>query len=51
MSFAGWDFKRDPQGVHWCLEVNPMPGYDWYDRRAGGAISESLVGLLTGEKS
>ena len=51
MEFAGWDFKRDAEGVHWCLEVNPMPGYDWYDRRAGGAISESLVGLLEGEKT
>ncbi|MGV9386483.1 ATP-grasp domain-containing protein [Nonomuraea sp. NPDC003707] len=47
MAFAGWDFKVAGDGVYWCLEVNPMPGYDWYDRRLGGAITASLLGLLT----
>ncbi|MGH3379377.1 MAG: ATP-grasp domain-containing protein [Actinoallomurus sp.] len=48
MSFAGWDFKVGADGTHWCLEVNPMPAYDWYDRRTGGAITASLLGLLQG---
>lgn len=48
LSFSGWDLKLDGDGGHWCLEVNPMPGYDWYDRRLGGAITGSLVRLLTG---
>ena len=48
MSFAGWDFKVADDGTHWCLEVNPMPAYDWYDRRLGGAITTSLLGLLQG---
>ncbi|MFF9765586.1 RimK family alpha-L-glutamate ligase [Streptomyces sp. NPDC014636] len=48
LAFAGWDFKRDAEGTYWCLEANPMPGYDWYDRRAGGAITASLAHLLTG---
>ncbi|MGW2426206.1 ATP-grasp domain-containing protein [Streptomyces sp. NPDC001709] len=48
MAFAGWDFKVAGDGTHWCLEVNPMPAYDWYDRRLGGAISASLLGLLQG---
>ena len=44
--FAGWDFKLDEQGRFWCLEANPMPGYDGYDTRANGAISHSLVERL-----
>ena len=48
MAFAGWDFKLAGDGAYWCLEVNPMPAYDWYDRRLDGAISASLLGLLQG---
>jgi hypothetical protein len=44
--FAGWDFKLDDEGRFWCLEANPMPGYDGYDTRANGAISRSLVERL-----
>lgn len=44
--FAGWDFKLDEDGRFWCLEANPMPGYDSYDRRAHGAITRSLVEQL-----
>ncbi|WP_421736895.1 ATP-grasp domain-containing protein [Caulobacter sp.] len=44
--FAGWDFKLDDDGRFWCLEANPMPGYDSYDRRAQGAITRSLVEQL-----
>jgi hypothetical protein len=48
--FAGWDFKLDCQGRFWCLEANPMPGYDGYDTRADGAISRSLVERLTSRR-
>ena len=48
--FAGWDFKLDCQGRFWCLEANPMPGYDGYDTRADGAISRSLVARLTSRR-
>ena len=48
--FAGWDFKLDSQGRFWCLEANPMPGYDGYDMRAEGAISRSLVERLTSRR-
>jgi glutathione synthase/RimK-type ligase-like ATP-grasp enzyme len=46
LSFSGWDFKVDDQQIYWCLEVNPMPGYDVYDRRAGGEISKSLLNFF-----
>lgn len=48
MTLAGWDFKVAEDGTHWCLEVNPMPAYDWYDRRLGGDITASLLALLQG---
>ncbi|MFG2375604.1 RimK family alpha-L-glutamate ligase [Streptomyces sp. NPDC048504] len=51
MSFAGWDFKLTDDGTYWCLEVNPMPAYDWYDRRLGGTITTSLLALLRGTPS
>lgn len=44
--FAGWDFKVDSSGAHWCLEANPMPGYSMYDRRLGGSISSALMRVL-----
>ncbi|CAJ59545.1 MULTISPECIES: ATP-grasp domain-containing protein [Frankia] len=43
---AGWDLRVDGDR-YWVLEANPMPGYDWYDRRAGGVVTASLVDLLT----
>jgi len=46
LEFAGWDFKIDADGRYWCLEVNPMPGYDVYDRRADGAITTALLRRL-----
>lgn len=49
--FVGWDFKLDRDGQYWCLEVNPMPGYDSYDKRLGGSISESLIFLLKNKVS
>ena len=47
LSFAGWDFKRTSDGEYWCLEANPMPGYDGYDRRCDRQISQLLVELLS----
>jgi glutathione synthase/RimK-type ligase-like ATP-grasp enzyme len=47
MIFAGWDFKVTPDGQYWCLEANPMPGYDGYDRRADGKITDSLLQFLS----
>ena len=45
--FAGVDFKIADDGTWYALEVNPMPGYEPYDRRLGGRISKALVRALT----
>ncbi len=45
--FLGVDLKRDSTSGEWLLlEANPMPGYEGYDKRAGGAISRALVDWL-----
>lgn len=46
--FLGVDFKiQRHRGKWFFLEANPQPGYDYYDGRAGGAISRALVEFLT----
>jgi hypothetical protein len=43
----GIDFKIRKATSEWFfLEANPQPGYDYYDGRAGGAISRALVEFL-----
>jgi hypothetical protein len=44
--FAGWDLKVDRNGQYWCLEANPMPAYDLYDRILEGEVSRALIALL-----
>ena len=44
--FAGIDFKVDEQGTWYVLEVNPMPGYNFFDKKMGNKISEALCEFL-----
>ena len=48
LCFVGADFRTGPNMEWVVLEVNPMPGYDSYDRRAGGEISTELLRTLQG---
>lgn len=46
--FLGIDFKIQRSTGEWFfLEANPMPAYEGYDRRVGGAISGAIVRWLT----
>lgn len=47
--FTGWDFKVDDDGVFWCLEANPMPGYGAYDIQCDGQISRELLRYLSAD--
>lgn len=47
--FAGFDFKVDEHGNWWVLEANPMPGFEFFDKHANGAISDLLARHLAGE--
>lgn len=47
LRFIGFDFKIESDSNRWlCLEANPMPGYDSYDKAASGAISDLLLHQL-----
>ena len=44
--FAGIDLKETPEGEFFCFEVNPCPGFLYYERRTGQPISTALAELL-----
>jgi glutathione synthase/RimK-type ligase-like ATP-grasp enzyme len=44
---AGIDLRRTPGGEWYCFEVNPSPGFPYYER-ASGPISEAIAHLLMG---
>jgi glutathione synthase/RimK-type ligase-like ATP-grasp enzyme len=46
--FAGIDLKVTPEGEWFCFEVNPCPGFLYYERHSGQPISSALAELLSG---
>jgi glutathione synthase/RimK-type ligase-like ATP-grasp enzyme len=46
--FAGIDLKETPDGAWFCFEVNPCPGFLYYERHTGQPISVALAELLGG---
>jgi glutathione synthase/RimK-type ligase-like ATP-grasp enzyme len=44
--FAGIDLKETPEGEFFCFEVNPSPGFLFYERHTGQPISTALAELL-----
>jgi len=46
--FAGIDLKETPDGDYVCFEVNPCPGFTYYERHTGQPISTALANLLNG---
>lgn len=46
--FAGIDLKETPDGEWFCFEVNPCPGFLYYERHSGQPISAALADLLHG---
>lgn len=47
LPFAGVDLKLADDGRVVCFEVNPSPGYTWYEQEAGLPISAALADWLT----
>ena len=43
---AGIDLKETPDGDYYCFEVNPSPGFIYYERYTGQPISAALADLL-----
>lgn len=46
MGLSGVDLRRDPDGSWWCFEVNPSPGFTFYQAHTGQPIGHALVDLL-----
>jgi len=46
LQFAGIDFKVNQNYDWFILEVNPMPGYNFFDRKMGNKISLTLFNFL-----
>jgi glutathione synthase/RimK-type ligase-like ATP-grasp enzyme len=43
---AGIDLRRTPDGRYYCFEMNPSPGFLFYERATGQPISEAVANLL-----
>ena len=48
LRFAGLDLMLADDGQVYCFEVNPSPGYSWYEDATGQDISGALAALLSG---
>ena len=44
---AGIDLRRTPDERWFCFEVNPSPGFTYYEQASGQPISEAIARLLT----
>jgi hypothetical protein len=43
---AGIDLRRTPDGEWYCFEVNPSPGFSYYESETGQPIAAAIAGLL-----
>jgi len=45
---SGVDLRRTPDDQYYCFEINPSPGFIFYERAAGQPISEAVAPLVKG---
>ncbi len=43
---AGIDLRLDPEGRWYCFEVNPSPGYSFFQEHTGQRIDRAIARLL-----
>lgn len=48
LNFSGIDLRFAEDGRVYCFEVNPMPGYSYYELNTGQKIAETLAQYLIG---
>lgn len=46
LAVAGIDLRRSASGNWYCFEVNPSPGFSFYEEATGQPISEAVANLL-----
>jgi glutathione synthase/RimK-type ligase-like ATP-grasp enzyme len=49
LPLAGVDLRRTTGGGWVCFEVNPMPGFSYYESHTGQPIARALVRYLAGK--
>jgi len=47
LALSGIDLRRTPEGEWYCFEVNPSPGFTYYEAAAGQPISAAVAALLS----
>ena len=47
LAVAGVDLRRTPDGGWCCFEVNPSPGFPYYEDHTGQPIAAAIADLLT----
>ena len=47
VALAALDLRRTPDGEWYCFEVNPSPGFTYYESNTGQPIAAAIAGLLT----
>jgi hypothetical protein len=48
LAFSGIDLRFTPEGRVFCFEVNPCPGYSYFEANSGQPISEAVARYLAG---
>jgi hypothetical protein len=46
LAVAGLDLRRTPDGTWYCFEVNPSPGFTYYEYMTGAPLTEAVASLL-----
>jgi glutathione synthase/RimK-type ligase-like ATP-grasp enzyme len=46
LPLAGIDLRRTPDGRWFCFEVNPSPGFTYYEAHTGQPIADAIARLL-----
>jgi hypothetical protein len=46
LAVAGVDLRRTPEGRWYCFEVNPSPGFTFYQTSSGQPIDQAIAALL-----
>ncbi|MBV9930257.1 MAG: glutathione synthase [Alphaproteobacteria bacterium] len=48
LPFSGIDLMRTPRGDYYCFEVNPQPGFSYYQGHTGQPIATAVARYLAG---
>lgn len=46
LAIAGVDLRQTPGGRWYCFEINPSPGFTYYQAETGQPLDEAVAGLL-----